>query len=153
MLVDVSTVLPCPMADVVAHVKTPRLLEYVAKPMVRFVPVSPNSFPAVWPEGTLWVKPRLLGFIPFGKHAVVISYPPHPNGFSVRDNGHSRLLARWDHMITIEPVANGTLYRDCVEIAAGPLTLIIWAFAQIFYRHRQRRWRKLVRHTFAYGAP
>lgn len=106
MLVDVSTVLPCPIADVVTHVKTPRLLEYVAKPIVRFVPVSPNPFPAVWPEGTHWVKLRLLGFIPFGRQAVVISYPPYPNGFSVRDSGHSHLIARWDHTIT---------HRTCIR--------------------------------------
>ena len=153
MLVDVSTILPCPIADVIVHVRTPRLLEYVAKPIVRFVPLSPDAFPAVWQEGTYWVKLRLLGFIPFGRQAVVITYLPHPNGFSARDNGHSRLIARWDHTITIEPASNGTLYRDRVDIAAGPLTPIIWAFAQIFYRHRQRRWRKLVQQGFAYGPP
>jgi hypothetical protein len=37
----------------------------------------------------------------------------------------------------------GTHYSDEVEVSAGALTPFIWAFAQIFYWHRQRRWRGL----------
>jgi hypothetical protein len=33
-----------------------------------------------------------------------------------------------------------------IEIACGFLTLPVWAFAWLFYRHRQRRWKKLLRH-------
>jgi hypothetical protein len=44
------------------------------------------------------------------------------------------------------------LSRDTVEVRAGVLTPFIWLFAQLFYRHRQRRWRALVARRFAYGA-
>jgi len=36
-------------------------------------------------------------------------------------------------------------YTDEIEIQAGWLTPGIWLFAQLFYRHRQRRWKALLR--------
>ena len=78
--------------------------------------------------------------------------PPVESGFAARDAGHSALIPVWDHLITIEPVAAGVLYRDQVEVRARVLTPFIWLFAQVFYRHRQRRWRKLVASGFDYGA-
>jgi hypothetical protein len=78
--------------------------------------------------------------------------PSTPKGFSIRDNGHSMLINRWDHRITLEPSGVGTLYRDHVIIEAGVFTIFIWAFAQLFYRHRQRRWRKLVANGLSYAA-
>jgi len=62
------------------------------------------------------------------------------------------LIKKWDHRITIDPSGTGTLYRDHVIIEAGVFTFFIWAFAQIFYRHRQRRWRQLVASGFDYAA-
>jgi transglutaminase-like putative cysteine protease len=56
-------------------------------------------------------------------------------------------------VIRVEPEAgDGTRYTDTVEVRAGPLTVIVWMFAQAFYRHRQRRWRSLVRHGFRFGS-
>jgi hypothetical protein len=57
---------------------------------------------------------------------------------------------RWDHWIAIEPERRGTRYTDTVHIDAGLLTPLIVAFARIFYRHRQRRWRRLAKSGFAY---
>ncbi len=152
MIVDVSTFLPVAPGVVEAHLRTSRLLIYVAFPLVKFIPYGATRLPDVWEEGTYWVSLRLLGFVPFGKQAVVISYPESPSSFSVRDNGHSMLIKKWDHRITIDPSGTGTLYRDHVIIEAGVFTFFIWAFAQIFYRHRQRRWRQLVASGFDYAA-
>ena len=54
------------------------------------------------------------------------------------------MIRKWDHWITVAPNPDGsTDYRDEVEISAGVLTPFVWIFAQLFYRHRQRRWRGL----------
>jgi len=37
-----------------------------------------------------------------------------------------------------------TRYTDVVEVWAGALTPVAWAFAQVFCRHRQRRLNRLV---------
>ena len=98
----------------------------------------------------------LFGFIPLGWQAIVISLPePRGNTRFVRDNGHSPLIRRWDHWITIEPSEDGkrTRYTDTVEVEAGLLTPVIAAFARVFYAHRQRRWRALARTGFSALAP
>jgi hypothetical protein len=152
MIVDIGTILDCSIDEAVTHVKTPRLLEFVAAPLVRFVPVSPRVFPAVWSTGEYLVSLRLLGVVPFVKQAIVISMPATETGFTVRDAGHSALINTWDHLIPITPHGSGCHYRDRVDIRAGVLTPFIWLFAQLFYRHRQRRWRALVAKNFDYGA-
>jgi hypothetical protein len=150
MIVDISTVLECSLDEAVNHVKTPQLLEFVAAPLVRFVPVSPPLFPDAWSEGEYTVALRLFGIVPFGKQAIVISMPPTETGFIVRDAGHSALIHTWDHLITITPHGRGCHYRDRVDVRAGMLTPFVWLFAQLFYRHRQRRWRALVAKGFDY---
>lgn len=152
MIVDISTILECSLDEAVTHVKTPRLLEFVAAPLVRFVPVSPPVFPEAWSAGEYSVALRLFGVVPFGKQAIVISMPPTETGFTVRDAGHSALINTWNHIITITPHGSGCHYRDRVEVRAGVLTPFVWLLAQFFYRHRQRRWRALVARNFDYGA-
>ena len=152
MIIDISTMLECSLDEAVSHVKTPRLLEFVAAPLVRFVPVSPPVFPDLWSAGEYWVALRLFGVAPFGKQAIVIAMPPTETGFTVRDAGHSALITTWDHRITITAHGSRCHYRDRVEVRAGVLTPFIWLFAQWFYRHRQRRWRALVANNFDYDA-
>lgn len=152
MKLDISTALPCTVDQAVAELMTTRLLQYVAHPLVSFTPVGAATLPDTWSAGTHWVSLTLLRFIPLGRQAIVISMPPAARGFALRDAGYSALIPVWDHLITIEPSAGGVLYRDHVEVRAGVLTPIIWLFAQIFYRHRQRRWRQLLARGFDYGS-
>jgi hypothetical protein len=152
MIVDISTMLTCSIDEAVSHLKTPRLLEFVASPLVRFVPARPPVFPEVWSAGEYSAALRLFGVVPFGKQAIVISMPPTETGFSMRDAGYSALITTWDHLITITPQGNGCRYRDRVDVRAGMLTPFVWLFAQLFYRHRQRRWRAIVARNFAYDA-
>ncbi len=152
MRVCLTTVLPCSFEHAVAEVKSPRLLEFVAHPLVRFEPLQPPTFPSAWAEATYWVKLKLFGFLPLGTQAVVISYPQVATGFALRDAGYSSLIKTWDHWIFITKGKDGaTHYRDEVRIEAGILTPFIWLFAQWFYRHRQRRWLSLALGGFAYG--
>ncbi|MBN2003783.1 MAG: hypothetical protein JXA21_10535 [Anaerolineae bacterium] len=51
----------------------------------------------------------------------------------------------WNHTIRFHPLGTEQLrYTDAIEIEAGLLTVFVWAFAHLFYRHRQRRWKKLL---------
>jgi hypothetical protein len=151
MIVDRSSLLPCDPQTVIAHVKTPKLLHHVAHPLLKFVPSDPERLPDTWSEGTYWMSLRLLGVIPMGKQAVVIRYPDAPDAFRLVDHGHSALIKRWHHVITVEATGNGTHYRDRVTIDAGWLTPMIWLFAQFFFRHRQRRLRALASRGFRYA--
>jgi hypothetical protein len=151
MRLDISTRLPCTLDQSVSQVMTTRLLQYVSYPLVSFTFLDAPQFPRTWTAGTHWVFITLFGFLPFGRQAIVISIPPVETGFALRDAGHSTLIPVWNHLITIDPIAGGVVYRDRVEVRAGVLTPFIWVFAQLLYRYQQRRWRQLAVNGFDYG--
>lgn len=127
-----------------------RLLAHISAPLVRFTPLDPPRLPEVLQPATYRVGLSLFGWIPFGWQAIGISYPPMAQGFMMRDDGHSPLVRQWSHVITILPAAQGAIYRDRIDIRAGVLTPLVWLFALVFYRHRQRRWRALAAGGFRY---
>lgn len=150
MKVSRSTIIDLPPDVVWSEVQTAPLLIHIAWPLMRFVPVGDEPLEHFKPGGRYQVSLRLFGFIPFGKQWIVTSIHEPETGKwpkRLRDNGYSALIDKWDHWITVTPDAKGgTRYSDDVEISAGIATPFIWAFAQLFYRHRQRRWRGLA-HT------
>ncbi len=155
MKVDLATTIALSPQDVWQAVQRPELLRHVAWPLVRFAPSGGVDWPAHFTEGEpIAVRLWLLGFIPFGRQWIVPTVHPPSEGDwpqRLRDNGHSRLIRRWDHWISIEPDGAGaTRYRDMVEIDAGVLTPLIGLFAHLFYRHRQRRWRGLAQRLAIY---
>lgn len=147
MKVVVETVLPMATQDVLARLRTPELLRFVAAPLVQFTPLDPPQFPSKWTEGEYLVATRLFGLVPLGRQTIAISFDgASDDRYAIRDNGHGDLAQRWDHRIDIVDAGSGqTRYLDTVDIEAGVLTPFVWLFAQLFYRHRQRRWRQLAR--------
>ena len=149
MKVDLSTTIDLPAEAVWAEVQTATLLMHIAWPLIRFVPLGKEPFDAFKPGGRYLVKLRLFGVLPFGTQWIVTSLNEPANGGwpkRLHDDGNGAMIRKWDHWITIEPNPDGsTSYRDEVDVSAGVLTPFIWAFAQLFYRHRQRRWRALAR--------
>lgn len=151
MRITRSIVLDVSAEQAWAVVQEPHLLEHVAYPLQAFEPVNPPAWPTTWEDGRYKVRLRLFGIVPIGTQWIVISKLAHgPQAYRLRDNGHGSLVSRWDHVITIEPIfATRCRYTDEVEVRAGLLTPVVTAFANLFYRHRQRRWRGLVAAGFA----
>lgn len=147
MKLSVETVLPMVAQDVLARLRTPDLLGFVAAPLVRFKPLDPPQFPSEWTEGKFLVAARLFGLVPLGRQTIDISFDGLSNDrYAVRDNGYGDLARRWDHRIEVIDLGSGqTRYRDTVDVEAGVLTPLVWLFARLFYSHRQRRWRQLAR--------
>ncbi|CAB4573801.1 MAG: hypothetical protein F2555_04450 [Actinobacteria bacterium] len=155
MKVVVTTILDAPVERIWAEVKTPRLLDHVAAPLITFDLIDPATMPAHWGDGRYLVSMQFLGLIPIGRQWIVTSTPQPEDQtrgvFRIRDNGIGDIAKVWDHLIVIEARTDGrTAYRDEVEVKAGVLTLGVWLFAHWFYRHRQARWRRLVRQGFRY---
>lgn len=152
MKIERSSLLSCSVEQCLQQARSPRLLEHVASPLVTFEPLNPSVFPEKWQEQAYLVRLRLFGFIPFGQQTINISISAQTlDSIELRDNGHGSLIAKWDHRIIIRSADGGTLYTDRVEIQAGLLTPFVWAFAWLFYRHRQRRWQQLVGTDFSYA--
>ncbi len=129
------------------------LLQHVARPVLHFRPIEPDTFPEEWTEGRYKASLWLLGVLPVGWQAIKIEpQPMRGDVWSIRDNGHGAMIRTWDHMIEIKPEGDGTRYADRVTIDAGVLTFFVVVFARFFYAHRQRRWRRLIGNGFDYAA-
>lgn len=151
--VELSTHLDAPIERVWRELNKPRLLLFVSHPMIDFRIVSPSHLPEQWEEGDYVFQLKWQGVVPIGKQTICFSKPDGSGDeLRVRDNGHSALIKRWDHVITLKPQNGGTRYTDRVEIEAGLLTPFIAVFAKRFYAHRQNRWRALVANDFDYDS-
>jgi hypothetical protein len=145
MIVDVPTVLNCSAAKAWNEVQKSSLLLHVIWPLARVVPVG-APFPERWSEGlTIQCKSFVFGVIPIGVRTLHIEKIDHKN-YQIQSREHDPLIARWDHLVSIKPLDDTrSIYRDTIDIDAGSLTFVVGAWANWFYRHRQRRWRALAK--------
>lgn len=155
MFLEISTELDCSPERAWQEVKTTRLLEYVTSPLLVFEPIEPPVLPKIWQEERYLVQLKFLGIVPFAKQWIdinILDTSAEKQVYQIRDDGHGDLVDKWDHLIIIEKTPTGkTNYTDRLEIDAGILTLSVWLYANIFYRHRQKRWQKLVENDFDYS--
>ncbi|MBK9648959.1 MAG: hypothetical protein IPO67_28070 [Deltaproteobacteria bacterium] len=153
MKVELSTTLQAPADQVWRWVQRPALLNWVAAPLVKFRPIQPTTLPDVWADGEVRVSMLLFGVLPMGSQVIRVHREEEQDGEqsarSLVDMGEGDLVKTWHHRIRVVPERAGTThYTDSVVVEAGPLTLFVWMFAQVFYRHRQRRLRALARGGF-----
>jgi hypothetical protein len=150
MRVYVETVLPCPAGKVWNEVRRSDLLLEVARPLVKLVPVDALQFPECWDEGaTFRCKSYLFGIIPLGTRTVFLERIDW-TAWEIQTRETDPLIHRWDHLIRVRYIGAGlTRYSDEIFIKAGLATFFVWLFAQWFYRHRQRKWRQVVRRLVA----
>jgi hypothetical protein len=145
MKARIATRLPCSEAELWDRIVEPESLRFVAAPILEFVPVEGSDLPEKWRTGVPYpLRLRFLGVVPLGRHTIeLVRVDERARRIESRESG---LLARtWNHVIQFSEVEPGTVdYVDEIEIRAGLLTPVIWAFAHLFYRHRQRRWRVLL---------
>jgi hypothetical protein len=115
-------------------------------PLARIVSVDGRSFPERWTEGlTTQCRSYLFGSIPIGARNLYFQRIDHVN-FEILILENDPLVKSWKHAISIKPLGQDrSIYRDVIDIDAGRLTALVWAWADWFYRHRQRRWRALAK--------
>jgi hypothetical protein len=113
---------------------------------MRIEPSPGNPLPQRWRQGeVVATRLYLFGFLSLGEHTIRIErVDPHARRICSKESG--RMARNWRHDITVADAGDGrALYSDEIEIASGLLTLPVWVFAWFFYRHRHRRWKKLLR--------
>ena len=120
-------------------------LMHVASPILKFKPKNGQVLPEKWTKGEeLRLKLLLFGFIPLGDHVIKL-VEINKNENLIISNERGRLTEVWNHTIKFESINNHKIkYTDEIEIEAGILTWAIWLFAQVFYRHRQNKWKELM---------
>jgi hypothetical protein len=144
MRVFLETILPCEADLAWSAVQTSALLLEIAAPLISLRPERRQQMPARWPLGVVVrLRPRLFGILPLPTRTLLFERI-EPGEREIQTREHDALIRRWDHRIRVQPAGEGTCrYTDDVEIQAGVLTPLAWLFAQWFYRHRQRRWRRV----------
>ena len=121
-------------------------MQFVSSPILSFREKKEGDLAGEWQVNRLYLlKLYLLKFIPLGEHRItLVNIDKDENRIISHENG--QLATVWNHVISFREIEPGTVYyTDEIEIRAGFLTPAIWLFAHLFYRHRQRRWKKLLR--------
>ena len=140
MRVRVETELPISADRGWELVSKPALLEFV---MPRVMGLS--GLPERWSGagGMDRLGLRLFGVVPMWDHVIRFErFEP----YEIVTDESGGPVSVWRHTARFEPLsADSCLYVDDIEIEAGRLTPLVWAYASYQYRHRQRRWRALAR--------
>ena len=134
------------------NVKTPALLEFVAKGMIKFKSVN-GGFPKQWEVGQIYgFESRVFGIIPFGGiHYLFVEKIDDSNYMLSTKEWDSRVKV-WNHLITIRKLDDGKIYyEDSITIYAGIMTGFITSFAKRFYKHRQKRWQIVAKENLNFG--
>lgn len=142
--VVVACELDAPVDVVWSSVKTPHAFVHVASGMLRFPAAEHLDRP--WSVGDdLEGWTLLFGAIPFSRHHLRIATMDEDARVIASDE-HGGLIRRWRHQLTVSPVGHGrSRYEDRIEVDAGRATPLVALFAEVFYRYRQRRWKRLAR--------
>lgn len=148
----VSSEIPIPIALAWTNVKTPALLQFVAKGMIRFK-AEGAPFPRQWQQGqTYGARMRIFGFIPFGgvHHLYIEEIDDRQYVISTRE--WDRQAKVWNHRVSMQALSTEKIsYEDEIIIYGGWMTPFITAFAKKFYKHRQRRWQIVAREGLDFG--
>ncbi|MDR2089542.1 MAG: hypothetical protein LBP73_09325 [Clostridiales Family XIII bacterium] len=114
-------------------------LRYICSPMATFTPMGERI---AWEAGVSFrLNLKVMG-MDFGEHVIAVT---RFDTRMISTKEHNRHVPKWNHTILLEDLdERRTKYSDVVEISAGPKTPFIWLWANLFYRHRQRRWRALL---------
>jgi hypothetical protein len=143
--ISLSTILPAPPDEIRRRLGESATLAHVARGLLSFRPLDTPALPETWAPGRYRVALRLFGVIPAGTQVIGIEQPGDSDAWVVRDNGGGTLFPVWDHRIFLAPAGpDETRYTDTVRFRArlpGPLAR---GFVHVFYRYRQRRWRRLL---------
>jgi hypothetical protein len=145
MIALISTHFDCTAQELWEKISQPQSLQFVSSPLLRFKPLEKGALDDEWTVGkTYALKLYFLNLVPFGRHNIkLVTIDKASNTIESHENG--TLAPVWNHTIRFRQVEPGRLhYTDEIEIQAGWRTVAVWAFAHLFYRYRQRRWKKLL---------
>lgn len=122
-----------------------KTLQHISAPFATFTPLE-NSTDLIWREGEVFqFRFKLFGILPFGVHTIrVIRFSEATHEVYTEEcNPH---VPTWNHKIYLRAIDKQTTqYTDEIEIFAGRKTVFVTHWARAFYRHRQKKWIKLLK--------
>jgi hypothetical protein len=59
---------------------------------------------------------------------------------------HNSIVKIWNHKIVLRSIGDDIIeYTDEVEIYAGIFTFFVAIWGKMFYKHRQRKWKRIAK--------
>lgn len=144
LTVKKSSVFPAAKDEIFRRLQKLKTLQYIAHPYATFKSVD-DTEELTWQEDSPFAFHfKLFALIPFGVHTIkVIQFDIEKGIYTQEGNKH---VPVWNHKIILEKIdENTTKYTDIVEIQAGWKTLFVYLWANCFYAHRQRKWKRLLK--------
>jgi ligand-binding SRPBCC domain-containing protein len=145
--IKVATSLNAPVEKVWAHLSELKTLQYVARPLVYFKPKG--EFSQFYEGESYNLTLKIFGLFPIRNHHIFIKELNKAN-LTIKSQESNAIIPVWNHTILLKPNGDKTDYTDEIEINADKMTKIVSAFAKIFYKHRQKRWKKLLKSHFVF---
>lgn len=144
MLCRVLTHLDAPAEEVWSAVKRSSTLIHVTRGFLGFS--GWDRMPEEWqPDSIFRTRFWFFHVLPaWWQHTMTVkAIDEHQR--SIQSHEWGGVIKVWDHTIQVSPSSSGCDYSDEIEIDAGGLTIFVWSYANLFYRYRQLRWRRLAR--------
>ena len=143
-IIRVSSVFSTSVDEIWDKLQKLETLRYIAAPYATFE--SLNKDVLMWEEGiTADYNLKLFGLFSFGKHTIKVMQFDKNKGL-IYTNETNKIVPLWKHRITLKQIEEKiTQYTDEVEINAGWKTFFVCFWSILFYRHRQRKWLKLLK--------
>ena len=144
LTVKKSSVFPAAKDEIFRRLQKLKTLQYIAHPYATFKSVD-DTEELTWQEDSAFAFHfKLFALIPFGVHTIkVMQFDIEKVIYTQEGNKH---VPVWNHKIILEKIdENTTKYTDIVEIQAGWKTLFVYLWANCFYAHRQRKWKRLLK--------
>jgi hypothetical protein len=139
MIIKVASIFPASRETVFEKLQEIETLRYICSPLATFTPLD-NSLK--WQAGAVFRFDLTACGLNFGVHTINVKKFDIDK---ILTHEHNKEIPVWNHMILLEKYGkNHTKYTDIVDVRAGWKTPFIWLWANVFYRHRQRKWRELL---------
>lgn len=144
LTVKKSSVFPAAKDEIFRRLQKLKTLQYIAHPYATFKSVD-DTEELTWQEDSAFAFHfKLFALIPFGVHTIKVRQFDIEKGIYTQEG--NKHVPVWNHKIILEKInENTTKYTDIVEIQAGWKTLFVYLWANCFYAHRQRKWKRLLK--------
>ena len=141
--INISSVFPASIDEIWDKLQRLETLKYIAAPYATFEAYDKNIL--TWQEGiSTEYHLKLFGLFSFGKHTIKIVQFDKNAGL-IYTNEKNNAIPVWNHKIILQQIeSETTLYTDEVELNAGWKTLFVYCWGVLFYRHRQKKWLRLL---------
>ena len=144
--ISVSSIFDCQPEIIWEKILDLDTLMEICKPKAYFKSISKN--PRKWEENIIYrFKLFIYGFIPLGEHEILLE-SINENQKEIQSIEHNKIVKIWNHFISMSKTEDGkTLYTDSIELYSGVFTYFTAFWSISFYKHRQRKWCKIIEKT------